>query len=154
MNDISDAASTRDILVEEVFPHPPSSVWKALTTGEIIARWLMEPKGFEPVAGNRFTFQTKAGGAWDGVIHCEVLEVIPDRRFVYAWKGGHEANSGYGAPLDTIVTFTLTPEGEGTRLRLVHSGFVLPRNDSAFTGMGEGWKKVVHELQSAASGEL
>ena len=142
--------ATHDINVEEVFPYPPETLWKALTTGAIIARWLMEPKGFEPVRGNRFTFQTRAAGGWDGVIHCEVIEIVPNRRFVYAWKGGHESNTGYGAPLDTIVTFTLTPVENGTRLRLVHSGFVLPRNETAFTGMGEGWKKVVHQLGSVA----
>jgi uncharacterized protein YndB with AHSA1/START domain len=148
---MNDATSVREITVEEVFPYPPEALWKALTTGAIIGRWLMEPKGFEPVQGNRFTFQTRAAGGWDGVIHCQVLEVIPNQRFAYAWKGGHELNTGYGAPLDTVVTFTLTPEEGGTRLRLVHSGFVLPRNESAFTGMGEGWKKVVHQIGSVAA---
>jgi len=44
------------------------------------------------------------------LIHCQVLEVVPNERFVYAWKGGHEGNVGYGAPLDTVVTFTLARE--------------------------------------------
>ena len=39
----------------------------------------------------------------------------------------------------------------GTRLRLVHSGFELPRNESAFKTMGEGWKKVVRTLDSIAA---
>jgi hypothetical protein len=38
----------------------------------------------------------------------------------------------------------------GTRLRLVHSGFVLPKNDTAFKSMGEGWKKVVRNLGDIA----
>ena len=80
-------------MVDEVFPHAPETIWKTLTTGELIGRWLMAPTGFEPVEGTRFTFQTKPGGAWDGVIHCQVLEVIPNERLVYAWKGGHEATS-------------------------------------------------------------
>src|SRR6266850_4364385 len=65
------------------------------------------------------------------LIHCQVLEVVPNERLVYAWKGGHEGNVGYGAPLDTVVTFTLARETSGTRVRLVHSGFVLPRNETA-----------------------
>jgi hypothetical protein len=28
------------------------------------------------------------------LIHCQVLEVAPNERFVYAWKGGHEGNVG------------------------------------------------------------
>ena len=43
--------------------------------------------------GKRFTYQTTPAGAWDGVIHCEVLEVKPNERLVYSWKGGHEAKS-------------------------------------------------------------
>jgi uncharacterized protein YndB with AHSA1/START domain len=145
---------THEIVVDEVFPHAPETIWKALTTGELIGRWLMKPTGFEPVKGNRFTYQTKAGGAWDGVIHCQVLEVIPNQRFVYAWKGGHEANAvGYGAPLDTIVTWTLSKVANGTRVRLVHSGFVKPRNESALEVMGEGWRKVIGNLRDIAGAD-
>jgi hypothetical protein len=30
---------TRDIVVEEVFPHASETIWKTLTTGELIGRW-------------------------------------------------------------------------------------------------------------------
>jgi uncharacterized protein YndB with AHSA1/START domain len=143
----------QEIVVDEVFPHAPETIWKALTNGELIGRWIMVPTGFEPVKGTHFTFQTTPGGAWDGVIHCQVLEVIPNERLSYAWKGGHEANVGYGAPLDTVVTWTLSRVESGTRLRLVHSGFVTPKNDSAFRTMSGGWAKVVQKLGSVA-GEL
>ncbi|MFO1039170.1 MAG: SRPBCC domain-containing protein [Geminicoccaceae bacterium] len=146
-------ADTREIVVDEIFPHAPETIWKTLTTGDLIGRWLMQPTGFEPVPGTRFTFQTKAGGAWDGVIHCEVLEVKPNQRLVYAWRGGHEANVGYGAKLDTTVTWTLTRVDTGTRLRLVHAGFVTPKNDSALKTMGEGWKKVVKTIGTIAGEE-
>jgi uncharacterized protein YndB with AHSA1/START domain len=79
-----------------------------------------------------------------------VLEVIPNQRLVYSWKGGHEQNIGYGAPLDTVVTFTLATVENGTRLRAVHSGFVLPRNETAFKNMGDGWKKVVPRIGAMA----
>jgi uncharacterized protein YndB with AHSA1/START domain len=144
MNDI--AADTRDIVVEETFPHTPETLWKTLTTGALIGRWLMAPTGFEPVKGKRFTFQTKPAGEWDGVIHCQVLEVTPNERLAFAWKGGHEENTGYGSRLDTVVTWILSRVENGTRLRLVHSGFVLPKNDSAFKTMSEGWKKVVQNI--------
>jgi uncharacterized protein YndB with AHSA1/START domain len=146
MNDSALKSDTQDIVVEEIFPHAPETIWKTLTTGEQIARWLMAPTGFEPVKGKRFTYQTKPAGPWDGVIHCQVLEAVPNERLVYSWKGGHEANVGYGARLDTVVTWTLSRVGNRTRLRLVHAGFVTPRNDSALKTMGEGWKKVVPRI--------
>ena len=146
MNDVALKSNTRDIVVDEVFPHAPETIWKTLTTGELIRRWLMAPTGFEPVKGKHFTFQTTPAGAWDGTIHCRVLEVIPNERLVYAWKSGHEGNVGYGSRLDTVVTWTLSTVENGTRLRLVHSGFVLPKNDTAFKNMSQGWEEVVRQI--------
>jgi uncharacterized protein YndB with AHSA1/START domain len=148
MNDASLKQATQDIVVEELFPHAPEIIWQALTNGALIERWLMKPTGFEPVVGNRFTYQTTPAGDWDGTIRCEVLEIVPNRRFAYAWRGGHESNIGYGAPLDTIVTWTLENVAGGTRVRMVHSGFVVPRNDSALKTMGDGWKKVLPKLET------
>ena len=153
MNDTALNTGTQEIVVDEFFPHAPQTIWKLLTTGELIGRWLMAPTGFEPVAGKRFTFQTTSAGAWDGVIHCQVLEATPNERLAYAWKGGHEENVGYGSPLDTVVTWTLSRVEGGTRLRLVHSGFVTPKNDSAFKTMSGGWKKVVQTIGTIAGGQ-
>jgi uncharacterized protein YndB with AHSA1/START domain len=154
MTDAAMILDAQDIVVEEVFPHVPETIWKTLTTGDLIGRWLMKPTGFEPVKGARFTFQTTPAGAWDGVIQCQVLEVTPNERFVFAWKGGHEGNVGYGSRLDTVVTFTLSRVENGTRLRLVHSGFVLPNNEIAFKNMGDGWKKVVPRIGAMAGEQV
>ncbi|MBZ9654172.1 SRPBCC family protein [Phyllobacterium lublinensis] len=151
MNDAALKFQTQDIVVDEIFPHAPETIWMTLTSGELMARWIMEPTGFAPVEGQDFTFQTTPAGAWDGVIHCRVLEVVPNERFVYAWKGGHESNDGYGSKLDTVVAFMLSRVANGTRLRLVHSGFVLPKNETAFRNMSDGWKKVVHNLDAIAA---
>lgn len=144
---------TQAIVIDEVFPHAPEVLWKALTSGELISRWLMAPKGFQPVVGNRFTFQTNPAGEWDGTIQCEVLEVVANQRLSYAWRGGHDGNEGYGSKLETVVTFTLSQVDGGTRLQLVHSGFVLPRNDTAYKNMSEGWKTVVKRLDTVVTEE-
>ena len=154
MNETARKPDTQDIVVDEVFPHAPETIWKTLTTGELIGRWMMAPTGFEPVKGRRFTFQTTPAGGWDGVIHCQVLEAIPNERLVYAWKGGHEGNVGYGSLLDTVVTWTFSRVGNGTRLRLVHSGFVTPKNDTAFKNMSDGWPKVFKNLNTVAAEQV
>jgi uncharacterized protein YndB with AHSA1/START domain len=150
MNDVDLKTDTQQIVVDEFFPHAPETIWKTLTTGELIGRWLMAPRGFEPVRGKRFTFQTKPAGAWDGVIHCEVLEAVANERLAYAWKSGDDSNVGYGSRLDTVVTWTLTRVDGGTRLRLVHAGFVRPTNDSAFSSMSGAWPKVVQSVGDIA----
>jgi uncharacterized protein YndB with AHSA1/START domain len=153
MSDAELQTRAEEIVVDEVFPHAPETIWRTLTSGKLMGRWLgMEPAGFEPVVGNRFTYRTTPAGEWDGTIRCEVLHAIPNERFVHSWKGGHEGNVGYGALLDTVVTFTLKKVEGGTRLRLVHSGFVLPRNDTAYRNMSGGWNKVVSRI-GAITGE-
>jgi uncharacterized protein YndB with AHSA1/START domain len=132
MNDAALKPDTQDIVVDEVFPHTPETIWKTLTTANLMGRWLMMPAGFEPVEGKHFTYQTRPAGAWDG---------------------GHEGNVGYGSRLDTVVTFILSKVENGTRLRLIHSGFVLPNNDAAFKGMSEGWKKVVQNIGAIVDGK-
>jgi uncharacterized protein YndB with AHSA1/START domain len=132
---------TREIIVEAVLPHAPEAIWKTLTTGALIAQWLM-PNDFEPVIGKRFTFKTKPMGGWDGVVQCEVLEIVPNRKLVYSWKGGSD-DSRTIAKLDSIVTWTLTPADGGTRLKLVHSGFRSPRNDFAFEAMSPRWSRIM-----------
>jgi uncharacterized protein YndB with AHSA1/START domain len=154
MTDIAPQSGLQMIEVDEVFPHAPELIWRTLTTPELIGRWLkMTPEGFAAIVGTHFTMKTTPAGAWDGVIRCKVLEVIPDRRLAFAWTGGDKANVGYGSRLDTIVTWTLTPVDGGTRVHLVHSGFVLPHNESAYRNMSEGWKGVVDRID-AISGEF
>lgn len=140
----------RKIVVEEVLPHAPERVWQALTTSSLMARWLM-PNDFEPVVGRRFTFTTRPVGDWDGVVDCEVLELIPNQKLVYSWKGGADGNRGYGGRLDSVVTFTLTAVAGGTRLRLVHSGFRSPANDFAFDAMRRGWPGITGRIAAIAS---
>ena len=152
MSDAATVTNSQDIVVDEVFPHVPDVVWRTLTTPELMGRWLsMTPTGFQPTKGNRFTYQTTPAGEWDGVIRCEVLEVIPNERLVYTWQGGHEANVGYGSRLETVVTWTLFKVDSGTRVHLVHSGFVRPKNDAAFKNMSVGWTKVVEKIDAVAA---
>lgn len=150
MNYSTTLAETRDIVVDELLPNSPQAIWKALTTGELMARWLMEPVGFQPLEGTRFTYQTTAAGKWDGTIRCEVLEVVPNERLSYSWVGGDETNEGYGSRLETVVTFDLSAVEGGTRLRLTHSGFRLPHNKSAFENMSKGWPSVVQNIDQIA----
>lgn len=72
-------SATKEIVVSEDFPNRPETLWKALTTGTLIERWMgMAPVGFEARPGNRFTFQTSSAGAWDRTISCEVIEAVPN----------------------------------------------------------------------------
>jgi uncharacterized protein YndB with AHSA1/START domain len=90
--------------------------------------------------GHRFTFQTRPAPGFDGIAHCEVLEVVPLQRLKYTFTGGSHEVQGYGHWLDTVITWTLTPAANGgTRLHLEHAGFTAD-SEFAFQFMGQGWK--------------
>ncbi|MGO9983831.1 MAG: hypothetical protein ACLPIX_06430 [Rhodomicrobium sp.] len=72
----ADGADVRHIAIEAILPNDPETVWKALTAPEPVARRLM-PNDFEATLGNCFKSQAKPMGGWDGVVECEVLEILP-----------------------------------------------------------------------------
>ncbi len=103
-----------------------------------MGRWLMVPAGFEPAEGKHFTYQTTPAGAWDGAIHCRVLEVKPYERFAYSWRSGHEGNVGYGSPARHRGHLHRFPKSKTARASASSiPASVLPKNDTAFEKMSE-----------------
>jgi uncharacterized protein YndB with AHSA1/START domain len=140
------------IHVDEFLPHPPARVWRALTDPAEMTGWLM-PTDFQPLVGHRFTFKAEPIEAtnFSGLIACEVLEVRPEELVSYSWTDA-------AAPEATnwTVTWTLRPEGKGTRLFLAHTGFDPddPIQQLSRTIMNGGWRshifrRLVEELAAA-----
>jgi uncharacterized protein YndB with AHSA1/START domain len=122
----------------------PEIVWEFLTQPELLSQWVMN-NDIKPVIGHQFMFKTKALPAmeFDGNVYCEILEVIPNQKLAYTWKGG----PGDGRiNLDTIVTWTLKPKDGGTELYLEHTGFGAITNSVIFDAMNAGWKKNIAEV--------
>jgi uncharacterized protein YndB with AHSA1/START domain len=127
---------TLAVVVEREMPHPPEKLWRALTQPHLIAEWLMN-NDFAPTMGHRFTLRMEAQPNWNGVIDCQVLVVEPNKTLSYAWGTlGQE----------TIVTFTLTPTGMGTHLRVEQSGFP-PDRPQNYNGAKYGWQMFLGKLE-------
>ena len=122
--------------------HPPSAVWAALTTAEGLAAWF----------GNEAGIDLRPGGtAWmkwtDGfTADMRVERVDEPTVFGFTWHI-------YGLPEDdprrTYVEFTLEPDGPGTRLTVVESGFAQLPEDAyrkAYDGNSQGWVSELGEL--------
>ncbi|MCK2218943.1 SRPBCC domain-containing protein [Actinomadura sp. ATCC 31491] len=136
----------RAIRLDQFVAHPPAKVWRALTEPDLIAKWLM-PGDFKPEVGHRFTFTTtprKAVG-FDGVVHCEVLELEPERLVKLSWSDGGRA--------DWTVTWRLEPEGRGTRLFLDHEGFDPDDELQQMSRriMGGGWRSMPDRIAEVAA---
>ena len=126
-----------DIHLEWFLNYSTKEIWECLTNAELIGQWLMK-NDFKPVVGHLFQFRDKPkkGFGWDGIVYCKVLEVIPERKLSFSWKGGPGDGS---LTLDSIVTWTLTPTQNGTTLTLDHSGFKGFRGFISSGIMKKGW---------------
>ena len=124
----------RALRFDVTYPHPPAKVWRVITTREHLASWLM-PNDFEPKVGHRFQFRSKPVGGWDGIVNCEVLELVPERKMVLTWTSN---------VIDTKLTFLLEPDGAGSRLTLLHTGFKGMKGVMTSFILGMGWKGMVN----------
>ena len=132
------ATETRTVVVEREIPYAPEKIWRALTEPRLIEEWLMK-NDFELVADHKFNLR----GDW-GSVDCQVLRIQPMRTLSYSWEA-------HG--LESIVTWTLTPTGTGTTLRMEQSGF---RSDQeqAYRGAKMGWGNFLAKLEQVlARGE-
>jgi uncharacterized protein YndB with AHSA1/START domain len=146
-------ATKSSIQAEYELAESPAKVWRALTEPELLGAWLM-PNDIQPQVGYCFTFHSEPMPGWDGIVHCRILEVEPQKRLVYTWQGGSQKSEGSGHELDTILTWTLTPTlAGGTTLRLEHSGF---HPDSfALKIMGQGWSgKIAQRISKVLEDRL
>jgi uncharacterized protein YndB with AHSA1/START domain len=135
----------RALVFERLMPYPPEKIWRALTSAPLIQQWLMQ-NDFEPVVGHQFNFRATPVMGWNGVTDCEVLVLEPPTRLAYSWNAsGDQAKDG----LKTVVTWTLTVEPQGTRVRMEQSGF-RPEDEDGYRGMGGGWPRILEGLERVA----
>ena len=138
------ANATETVIVERtlVIAASPETVWELLVDPEKAERWMGMQCWSEPRQGGAYRVEVIPGYIASG----EFIEVDPPRRLVHTW--GWEAESSV-PPGSTTVAYELTPEGDGTLLRFVHSG--LP-SDEAAASHAHGWDHYLERLVSAAEG--
>jgi uncharacterized protein YndB with AHSA1/START domain len=147
----------RTIKLKTVLPSPPEKVWLALTDAKLLGGWFMK-NDIEPILGHQFTFRMAPQKGWDGVTHCQITAVEPLKHIAYTYSGeatgekplacagihsgtADRMTKGIFARLDTVLSFTLEPAGEGTILSLEHSGYKGLKLVIISLIMQMGWKK-------------
>lgn len=107
--------AARPVVIERRLAAPVALVWRALTEIEMMKPWYFEALAeFRAEVGFATQFEVKHDG--NVYLHrWNVTEVVPGRRLAYRWR--HGGNDG-----ESLVTFELAPDGDGTRLRLTHTG--------------------------------
>ena len=146
--------STDRIERETTIEAPVERVWELLTRAEHVGRWFGDAGAeIDLRPGGAMVMHWREHGSSRGRIEA----VEPHSRFSYRWApfkdpGGEEPAEGNS----TLVEFTLAPHGDGTRLRVVETGFAAlatseeqrARNVESNT---EGWAFELAELADYAA---
>ena len=99
----------------------PETVFDVVSDPKHVREWWPDEASYDltPGATGQIVFgDPEAGG---GVVALTVLEVDRPRSFTFRWTQAAGDTGVEGNSL--LVTFALTPEGEGTRLRMTETGF-------------------------------
>ena len=130
---------------ERWMPHPPSRIYRAWT--HEFDLWFAKPGTvvMEPQPGQPFFFETEfrhetAQKAERHPHYGRFLHLEPNRRIQITWVTGKGGTEG----AETIVTVDLTPESEGTRVKLAHRGFP---NEEAATQHEKAWPLVLEQQE-------
>jgi uncharacterized protein YndB with AHSA1/START domain len=132
---------------------PVERVWALITKAEHLGRWFGDAGAeIDLRPGGAMTLRWADHGTSRG----RVVDVEPHTRFAYRWApfkdpSGEEPVEGNS----TLVEFTLQPDGDGTRLRVVESGFASldttePQRAENHKGNTEGWEHETGELREYA----
>ena len=128
---------------EIVIAAPPERVYEIVTRPEHMGVW------FGDAGAEREGNTIKMRWADHGEAELRVVEEQPPTKFAYRWDTN---DAGVG---DTLVEFTLTPEGDGTRVKVVESGWTkltttTERQNELREGNTGGWKHELGDLERYA----
>lgn len=135
----------RDIVIAAT----PKRVWDIVTRAEHLGRWFADTGAeIDLRPGGTLTLTWKEYGVSHGIV--ETVE--PYSTFAFRWAVD-EQRPGDGN--STRVVFTLTPDGDGTRLRVVESGFTeldggAQKQARHVAENTEGWRLELEELRAYA----
>ena len=129
--------NTEPIIIEQDYPNAAAAVWSALTDNSEMKQWYFVLPEFKAEIGFEFTFE--GGTEQKRYLHfCRVTEVIAGRKRAYSWR-----YDGY--PGISYVSFEVSPNGDGARLTLTHSGletFPGDNPDFAKHNFVAGWTQI------------
>jgi uncharacterized protein YndB with AHSA1/START domain len=123
----------------------PETVFEFFTDAGKLTRWLATEATLDPRPGGvchqEHAKEDGSGGSYH--MRGDFVEVTPPERVVFTW-GFTDPDVGV-PPGSSVVDVTLTPDGDGTRLRLEHRD--LPA--AAIDSHSGGWTGMLERLVSA-----
>lgn len=127
---------------ETKVPAGPETVFDYFTDPELIVRWQGRAARLEPRQGGEYTVELNDRSTSAG--HFSLVE-RPDRIvFSWGWVGDEDFPPG-----SSIVEVTLTSDGNGTLVQVVHHNVPEGQRESH----DDGWRRYLVRLAPAVAGE-
>ena len=100
---------------------PPEVVFEVVSSPDHLQQWWPDEAHYEPVPGSTGEIVFGERGAGGQAVSFTVVDAQPPRTFSFRWTqpAGEPAMAGNSL----LVTFDLTPSGEGTLLKMTERGF-------------------------------
>jgi uncharacterized protein YndB with AHSA1/START domain len=136
---------------------PAETVYRVITEPAQISQWFADAAELDLVPGGAgsLTFADRATSQ-RMTVKLAVQAAEPPHRFAFRWDypDGEQPTEGNSL----LVEFTLTAEGDGTRLRVTESGFAAlrrPDQDKAdyYQAHDKGWEVHLASLQGYVAGQ-
>jgi uncharacterized protein YndB with AHSA1/START domain len=120
----------------------PETVFAYLVEPTKMVRWMGIRAELDPRAAGQFAVDISNLARARG----EYLEVVPPSRIVvsFGWEDDPTVPPG-----STTLEITLTPDADGTRVRLVHRGLQTPEQRAQHA---HGWEHYLDRLRVAGAG--
>jgi uncharacterized protein YndB with AHSA1/START domain len=144
------AMSTDRIEREIVISAPVARVWAVVTEPQHVGVWfgIGEPAEIDLRPGGIMRLDHGDGGQYS----TRIVKVDPPHYLSYRWASGYPGEMATGDN-STLVEFFLEPEADGTRLRVVETGFDtlrIPAEREPWAGYDShsaGWTEKVEVLR-------
>jgi len=131
---------------------PVARVWRALSDHREFGEWFRVNMEGPFVVGQEARGQITYPGYEHVTWKATVVQMDEPHVFAFTWHPyGIEADRDYSAETPTRVEFRLEPNGDGTRLTLVESGFdkvPAERRDLAFRMNDGGWTQQMDNIRA------
>jgi uncharacterized protein YndB with AHSA1/START domain len=146
------------VICEVLVAAPPDLVFRALVEADSLRRWWDGSDGpcrvklweFEPRVGGHHrhvacdpTGTMKINGLSEFEVHGDIVEFDPPRTLAYTWYANFHSVPGHA----TLVRWELTPNPDGTHVKMTHSR-LKPLTEAS--NYAQGWPGVIEGLRKFA----
>ncbi|MEO7175559.1 MAG: SRPBCC domain-containing protein [Saprospiraceae bacterium] len=132
-------SNTDPIVVQCELQAPTNVVWKALTVNDHMKQWYFQLPNFKAEVGFKFQFLGGKDEENQFLHHCEIIEVIDQKKLSYSWRFD-------GFPGISYVHFELEDHGDSTLVTITHDAiesFEPFHVDFAKANFLEGWTSIL-----------